>query len=109
MATVATQPVDDDGIAGVTFSAASGGGDKVSCGPHSTLLVKNGSGSPVTATITTPGTVGGLAIADRALTVAAGATGAIKLPAEQYENPSDGLASIAWSATTTITFAVLTT
>jgi hypothetical protein len=105
MATVATESITTAGIS-PTMNAASGGGDKVS--PDTILLIRNGSGSAMTVTVTTPGTVDGLAIADRvSSSIAAGALHTMLLPSALYRDPTDGLVSLAWSATTTITFASL--
>jgi hypothetical protein len=71
------------------------------------LLVKNGSGSPITVTLVTPGNVDGdLAIADRAVVVAAGVTTGIPVT-DRYMDPVTGLASITYSAVTTVTVAVI--
>lgn len=105
MATVATQSLAFDGTA-PTYSAASSGGDKFTPGNHTFLHVVNGSASSVTATITTPGDVDGLAIPDREVAVPAGEDRMVPVPARTYK-AADGLGSVAWSATTTVTFAVL--
>jgi hypothetical protein len=107
MATRATESVDTDGLA-ATYHAASAGGDKVAPSESCFLHVKNGGGSPVTVTLVTPGTVDSLAITDRTVSVPA-TTGErfIKVPASIYRDPADGLASITWSGTTSVTFAVL--
>lgn len=105
MATVAAESITTVGIA-PTMNAASGGGDKVS--PDTILLVRNASGSGMTVTVATPGTVDGLPIGDRtSASIAAGAIHAMLLPAYLYRDPADGLVSLTWSATTTITFASL--
>lgn len=107
MATVTTQRVGLDGAA-LTYSAASGGGDKFTPGAHTFLHIVNASGVSVTATITTPDTVEGNAIADRAVVLAAGVNRLVRVPATVFANRADsGLAAIAWSATTSVTFAVL--
>lgn len=104
MATVASQTLPFDGTA-LTYSAASGGGDRFTPGSRSLMHIINGSGSSITATIVTPGTFNGLAIADRTVVVPAGTSRVIALPAPDY-TAADGLADITWSATTTVTFAV---
>lgn len=106
MATVATQTLAFDGTA-PTYSAASSGGDKFTPGHHTFLHVVNGAAEDaVTATITTPGDVDGLAIPDREVAVPAGEYRMVPVPARTYK-AADGLGSVAWSATTTVTFAVL--
>lgn len=106
MATVATQ---NPGLAGaqITTSAASGGGDKVAAGTR--VHVVNGGGGSINCTITTPGTArGGLAIADKVIACPNGSFPAnlttFDVPADPYQDPADGLVSLAWSGTTTVTF-----
>ncbi|MCT2276316.1 MULTISPECIES: hypothetical protein [Micromonospora] len=53
-------------------NAASAGGDKFTAGRDVWLHLKNTSGAAITATVVTPGTVAGLAIADLDITVPAG-------------------------------------
>ncbi|QJY51254.1 hypothetical protein [Pseudonocardia broussonetiae] len=105
MATVSTQNLALDGAAPV-YSAASPGGDRFTPSRNTFLHVVNASASPVTATLTTPGNVDGLAIPERGVTVPAGANRMVPLPPGTYRS-ADGLADVAWSATTSVTFAVL--
>ena len=108
MATLATQNVDTAGLA-PAYTAAAAGGDKMLPGDHDFLHVKNGSGSAVTVTIVTPATVDAvLAVGDRAIVVPA-TTGErmIRVPADLYRDPVDGLASITYSAVTTVTVAAI--
>lgn len=107
MATVSAAGITRDGTA-VTYATASGGGDKVKPGDGVFLLVKNGSGSSLTVTISGVGqTSYGVDNPDKTFTVAAGADKAIPL-LTAYGDPDDsGLASIGWSTTTTVTFAAL--
>jgi hypothetical protein len=107
MATVPVAAITRDGVA-VTYATASGGGDKVKPGPDVFLLVKNGSGSSLTVTITGVGQTGyGVNNPNKTFTVAAGADKAIPLLAA-YGNPDDGgLAAIGWSSATSVTFAAL--
>jgi hypothetical protein len=96
-----------DGVA-LTYATASGGGDKVKPGDRVFLLVRNGGASSLTVTISGVGQTGyGVDNPDKTFTVAAGADEAFPLlPA--YGDPDDGgLAAIAWSATTSVTFAAL--
>lgn len=90
----------------ITKNATSLTGDKAQTGTGLSLVVENGSGVSVTVTLITPGTVDGLAIADRDVIVPAGAFRAIAL-ADKYRDPSDGLAHITYSAVTTVTAYVL--
>jgi hypothetical protein len=105
MATVATQKITTTGAA-LTYSAASGGGDKFTPGPYTYMHAINGGGSPITATLTTPGTVDGLAVADRTVAIPAGESRMVKLPTELYKG-AQGLGDVSWSGTTSVTFAVV--
>jgi hypothetical protein len=101
VATLAIQTIVNAGITPAYVPAAAGG-DKVIPGPGSYVHVKNGGGSSVTVTLVTPGTVDGtLAVGDRAVVVAAGAESKIAV-GNLYRDPADGLASITYSAVTTV-------
>lgn len=106
MATVATQALTTAGAA-ATYAAASAGGDRFTPGTRVFMHVKNGSASSINVTVTTPGTFDGLAIADRIIAVPASGERMFQLPADQYASPADGLGDVAWSASATVTFAVL--
>lgn len=106
MATLATTVIGQAGTA-ITFAAASGGGDACATGDGVKLLVKNGDASSHIVTLVTPGTVDGdLAIADRAVTVAAGATVAVPVT-DRYRDPATGLASLTYDGVTSVTVAVI--
>jgi hypothetical protein len=90
-------------VAGV---AATAGGDTFTNTGAETLHVFNGDASPITVTLTTTATVDGLAVADRAVTVAAGARLAIG-PFKRLEYGAT--VSVAYSAVTSVTVAVLKT
>jgi hypothetical protein len=85
-------------------------GDTAPCGSGTFLLVKNASGSGITVTLTTPGVVDGrLAIADStspSIALTSG-LGIIPLPASLYADPTTGLATINYSATGSVTVAVV--
>ena len=107
MATLSVQNIPAAGLS-PTYSAASGGGDKLKPGRTTFLHVINGDVSAMVVTIATPGTVSGLAIADRAVTVGASDEQMIPVPAELYSDPADsGLASVTYSAVTGVTVAAL--
>lgn len=107
MATLTTQPIDADGLT-PTYAACAAGGDKVTPGDHTFIHVKNASVGSINVTIATPGVVAGdLAIGDRVVAVGAGSEKMIPVPEDPYEQPSDGLAWITYSAVTTLTIAVL--
>lgn len=71
------------------------------------LHVKNGDGSDHDITLTTAGTVAGLAIADATITVTAGEERLIGRFPQGAFNDGNGQVAITWSATTSMTFAVL--
>lgn len=73
----------------------------------STLIVKNGSGSSINVTFTTPGTLPtGDAYPDKVYAVPAGADRWIPVLAD-YLNTSTLLADVAFSATTSVTVAAI--
>lgn len=106
MATVATQALSSAGAA-VNYAAASASGDRFTPGSRVFMHVKNGSASSINVTITTPAAYDGLALADRVVAVPATSDRFIPLSAELYASPTDGLGDVAWSASATVTFAVL--
>ncbi|WP_224274080.1 hypothetical protein [Streptomyces sp. LS1784] len=66
------------------------------------LVVRNGGGASITATIKSATTVDGLAIPDRTVTVAASAT-AVILEAQVARQPVNGKVYIDWSAAASVT------
>jgi hypothetical protein len=87
-----------------THNAAAAGGDTVPAGDRTWLHVKNGGGSSVTVTLTTPGTVSGLAIADVAVAVgAAGEKLVGPLPSHLFGDQ----VAITYSGVTSVTVAAL--
>lgn len=105
MTTYAPVAITTDGVA-ATYNAAAAG-DKVSgAGEDVFITVKNGSGSPITLTITPTGNTGyGVALPVKTFTIAA--TGEKDIPIlAAYANASDAsLVTLAWSSTTTVTWA----
>lgn len=89
----------------VTYNASTGGPHTVDCsGGRTFLAVTNASGASITVTLTTPGTdANGNAIADPTFAVAAGAVRLIPLNPAIY----GAIATVAFSATTSVTFAAL--
>ena len=110
MAAITLQTITAAGLA-YTTASASGGGDTVALASAtdvgSFLVVKNGGGSPITVTITDPGTsaAGNTATAP-ANSVAAGATTLFPLLPAQV-NATTGLISISYSAVTSVTVAAI--
>ena len=104
-----TQSIIADGLAPV-MNAPNVDGDIAECGGGCFMTVLNGSGAPITVTVQTPDTFQGLAIADRVITVAAGASKDIPLP-QYYRQPLDavtgpGKALVDFSAVASVTRAV---
>jgi hypothetical protein len=83
--------------------AAAGGGDTAPVGPGRFLYASNGSGGALTVTVATPGTVSGLAIADTAVSIAAGDIAII--PLANVHRGSNGRAAITYSGVTSLTVA----
>lgn len=82
-------------------------GDTAACGNGEKLVVKNGDAASKTVTIVTPQTLEtGDAYPDKAYTIPAGEMWVIPLYA-LYADPTDGLAHITYSATTSVTRGVL--
>lgn len=106
MSALAPQPLDRDGVA-LAFTAAAAGGDTAPASDRNVLLVKNGSAGSVTVTLVTPGNVQGLAVADLAVPVAAGAQTAIRLGPHEVFADNSGNVSITYSAAASVTVAVL--
>ena len=86
------------------YTAANADGHSVTNdGKRTFVHVNNGSGSEVTITIDTPGTVDGLAISDREVAVPAGEERMIgPFPTDWY-NQSDGTVHVDYSDTTSVT------
>lgn len=87
--------------------AAAASGDTAKCGPGYTLLVNNGSASSITVTLAVPGNTSyGVATPDKTVTVPANQLWAIPL-LDVYRDPSTRQVAVSWSATTTVTRAVI--
>lgn len=107
--TPVTQTIPDEGLA-ATMTAPNADGDIADCGGGEFATVENGSGVSITVTLVTPGEPYGLAIADRAVTVAAGAVKDIPLK-RYYRQPVDaaegaGKCLINYSAVADVTRAI---
>lgn len=79
MATVTIQQAPVTGLAAVAFDPADALGDEVTSGPGVVLLVRNDDAVSHTVTVTTPGTVRGVAIDDPQVPVAAGDMAAVPM------------------------------
>jgi hypothetical protein len=106
VATLTTQTITAGGLS-PTYAAASVSGDKLRPGKTTFLHVKNGDVASMTVTLATPGTVDGLAIADRAVTVGAGDDQMIPVTALYGDTSDSGLASVTYSAITSVTVAAI--
>lgn len=102
-----SQAAVETGLA-ATYTAADGtNGNTYVLVPHRLLHVKNGSASAITVTITTPLTVNGLAVADRTISIAAGADQFISLNTSSAYMQPDGTAWVDYSAAASVTVAVI--
>lgn len=104
MATLATQTITRAGLASA-YTAAAGGGDKLTPDGSTFLHVKNGGGSPITVTIVTPrDVIPNVATADVAVSVPnAGERMIGPFPAEHFASTTDGMADITYSGVTSVT------
>lgn len=108
MALLNKQKVGRAGLA-PAYSAATAGGDTVRPDPNLILHIKNGSAGAVTVTVSTPGKVGDLDVADAAVNVPAGADAFIgPLDPATFAQPVTGLANVTYSAAAGVTIAALT-
>ena len=103
--TLNSVPLDGGAVLDDVAVAAGAGGDTAPVGPGRALYVKNGGGSQITVTVTTPDEVRGMAIADPVLTLAAGKAGVI--PLGRIFAGANGRAAIAYSGVTSVNVAVI--
>jgi hypothetical protein len=106
---VATQAVPPAGVA-ATFQAATTDGEIADVGDNLTLVVRNGDASAKTVTVQTPLQINGLDVDEVSLVIAAGGTGFIALEPRLFRRPSApdaGRAYVNYSATTSVTVAVI--
>lgn len=110
MALLASQSINRAGLS-TAFAAAAAGGDTFLPNSNTFLEVKNASASPVTVTIVTPrNNAYGNPIADNTISVPA-TTGDKMIgpfPADEYADPTTGLASVTYTASTSVTVGVFT-
>lgn len=110
MATLATQRITRAGIV-PAYAAAAGGGDKFTPGSNVFLEVVNDDSGSINVTVITQGTDSlGNAIADNVIAVAGNTKKKIgPFPSGRYKAAADGLASITYSAVTSVTIGVFST
>lgn len=90
----------------VSYEPANVDGNSISgASTRRDLTVKNGSAASINVTIPTPGTVDGLAIADRVVAVPAGAEMRIRTDGRPYRQLG-GAVHVDYSAVTSVTVAV---
>jgi hypothetical protein len=89
-----------------TYASAASGGDQAPVGEKLVLHVRNDDASAKTITVATPGTVGGLAVADAQQVIPADGDAFIPLKGS-FRDPMTGRAAITYSAVTAVTVAVL--
>lgn len=110
MALLAVQTMTTAGLAPTTTAAAGGGDTVAPAGPgddRTFLYVNNAGGSPINVTIADPGTTpAGNAGTPTAVAVANGAFKFIPIPTGAI-SASTGLASITYSAVTSVTVAAV--
>jgi len=107
MALIPTQVLDVGSGAAPTFAAAAAG-DTAEVDPANTLIVKNGSGASVTVTIATPGNLpSGDAYPDKAYTIPASQERWIPLIRDFSDPTISGQAAVSYSATASVTRAVV--
>jgi hypothetical protein len=101
MAILTVTPVTRAGI-DIAGAAADVAGDSFPNTGHEYLVVKNGSGAPITVTLDIKQTVDGQAVTDPTVTIAAGASKIIgPFPTGIY-NDTNGRAGVTYSAVTTV-------
>jgi hypothetical protein len=105
---MAAIPIRTAVVDGVDMAlAAAAAGDTAPVGAGYNLLVNNASGGSINVTLVVPGNlVTGDAFPDKVVAVAAGQLRAIPL-LDVYADPSDGQARVNYSATASVTRAVL--
>lgn len=104
MALIATKTLDRDGEV-VDFTVASAS-DTFKCGAQSTLLVRNDDTVSHDVVLVTPGTVDGLAVADRTVSVAAGTIVGLPADVALYADV-DGIGTVTAAVLTGMKYAVI--
>jgi hypothetical protein len=108
MALLAPIAVSKTGTVVAYQAATSGPGDTFVPNSRGVLLIKNGSGAPITATVVIPGnTDWSQPQPDVAVVIAAGAEAAIGPFPQNAADPITGLITVTYTAVATVTVAYL--
>ena len=113
MATLESQNITESGL-NPTMTAVEGGGDQFLNNGNEFLLITNGSGGSITVTITAQTTsfddrrMGTLTKANSTITIEDGANGLVGFFQIAAYNDANGYAQITYSASSSVTIAVLT-
>ncbi len=87
--------------------AAAGGGDAFAPGANVFVRINNGGGASITATFATPGSIGGLTIADGGGAVTNAQSRLFgPFPGELYADPTTGLVVLTYTGVTSVTVGV---
>lgn len=104
---ITPQTVTSSGL-NPTMEAANVDGHSIPLRRGLALVVSNGSASPITVTIPTPGSIDGNAIADKTVSIANGnVRHMIAIGAQDVYRQSTGVAHIDFSAVATVTVALV--
>ncbi len=108
MATLVVNQVSQAGLRDDNaLVAAAGGGDAFAPGANVFVRINNAGGAGITATFVTPGSVGGLAIADAGGSVTNAQSRLFgPFPAELYADTTTGLVVLTYSGVTSVTVGV---
>lgn len=106
MAELSVQEISITGLEH-TLAAAAGGGDTFKNDGKTFFYVRNGSVGDITLTFTTPGKVGGVAIADPTVVVTAAEERMIGPFEPSIFNTSAGLVAVGYSGVTSLTVAAI--
>jgi hypothetical protein len=106
---MAVLTVQQIALAGIvpSYAAAAGGGDEFANDGRTFLHVKNGGGSPITVTVTTPKKVKGVDIENPAISVSNGSEKMIGPFDPEIFTATDGNVDVAYSGVTSVTVAAV--
>lgn len=104
---LATQQIARTGVV-PSYTSANADGHSVANRGRTFVHVKNGGGGSINVTLVTPVTVGGRAVGDDVIAVAAGAEKMIGPFQESVYNNTDGTVSVDFSGVSSVTCAAFT-